>query len=186
MRRHAIKHWWQREHAFSSAAMTIMLLPVIFGIFGLGFEVARATYMKIWIQSRVDNATFTATTFSTVDASGRFTFKPNARQEAYSNYQANTAEKRSNGLFSCTSAQVANGATSGQCYGRACWVYDGVRTCSGAPSPLPKGQNVCNFEYGISYTVRESMPTSFLRLVGVTSIDLPQVTGTSLVKTRSC
>jgi len=189
------RHWLFGESGVSTAAMTVLLLPVIFGIFGLGFEVARATYLKTWLQGRVDNAAFTASATTGVsNTNGRFFLLQDALGVAYENYQVNTADRRATGLLSCSASSVSGGNTNtaNACAGRTCFVRNPNITsttpgpCYATTSPVPAGTDLCNYDYGVRYTVKEEVPSTFLRILGIEKISLPAIVGESLVKPRTC
>ena len=178
--------WRRAEHGFSTAAMFVILLPVIIGVFGIGFEIARAAYLTTWVQGRVDNATFTASTFNRVNAQGRYYLTQTALTEAYNNYRLNTNTRRGTGVLSCPSTSVTGGNRNltNLCSGSACFVRGG--SCTQATQPIPSGATLCDYDYGIRYTVREQVPATFLRILGIQTINLPRITGETLVKPRTC
>ena len=178
----SIRTWLRAERGFGTAGMFILMLPVIVGIFGYGFESARAVWLKNYIQGRADMATFTATTHSTVTTSGKIVFKADAVPTAYSEYLANTDTKRSDGLLICSGSSVTNGTLgpSGSCFGKA-WI---VAPAKGSPSFC--GTNSSANRYGIHYRLEEQVPATFLHIVGIQTLTLPVIDSETLLRAKDC
>lgn len=179
-----LRAWRQQEGGVATAALMILLMPIMVGIFGYGFDTARAIYSREVLQGRADLAVITATSTGTVSADGIFRIPTTAPATVYSNYKTNTQPFRDNRLLSCAPAAVTNGTLSTKatgCAGRA--KIDGNAIGLGGLSRLCN--NLSDYTitpYGVSFSVYETVPTTFLRIVRVNSLKLGMVSAQSLFR----
>lgn len=192
----------KRDAGFSTAAIFILILPMLLGAFGYAFDTLRITYTKRYLQGRLDLATQAgaAVTYTTQDGLIRLGDPgqlegQSALAETYAVYAANTNAKRQPGsrgssLLECSSSNVKDRAvplTPDQ-------VNVGPAGCAGVATVtgmLPdQGYDFCSpptdgTAYGVRYEVTEVVPTVFLRFLGVDSVDMTLVSE-SLLRQRNC
>lgn len=171
-----LRSWWQAERGFSTAGLFIIALPILVGAFGYGFDSARAVFVKEHVQGRADMATATAASVAVAFSStGQVSLPSTAvRNAVYTSYTDNTAAWRTDGLLMCSKASVSGVSSTTGC--------SGVATITGSA-----GTGIaCTVKYGVQYTVREKIPSTFLRVVGVTELTLPAVTAKAAVRARNC
>lgn len=192
----------KRDAGFSTAAIFILILPMLLGAFGYAFDTLRITYTKRYLQGRLDLATQAgaAVTYTTQDGLIRLGDPgqlegQSALAETYAIYAQNTGSKRQPGsrgssLLECASSNVQNRAiplTPDQ-------VNVGPAGCAGIATvtgvlPGPD-YNFCSpptdgTAYGVRYEVTEVIPTVFLHFLGVDSVDVT-VVSESLLRQRNC
>lgn len=203
----AFRNWWSMERGISSAAVMILSLPLILGAFGFGFDLMRVAYAKRYSQGRLDLAVQTAAsiTYTTSDgylrlgkpgAGGDTAWRDWGTKGAYYWYATNTATKRSatsnTSLFNCAAEQVRDGDASAvrnpdgtyRCYGLAEKVGidpDNTFDFCGKTGTAKGARSV----YGVKYTVHESTPTLFLKMIGIPEISY-KVSSESLIRQRNC
>lgn len=190
------------ERGFSTAAIFILMLPLLLGAFGYAFDSLRVTYTKRYLQGRLDLATQAgaAVSYTTQDGLIRLGDPDQLRGEsaiaqAYAVYAQNTALKRQSGsggrsLLECPSGFVQNRPVAGE----PDQVNVGTAGCAGVATVvgvLPnKDYNFCapptdGSAYGLRYEVTEVVPTVFLRFLGVDTVDVSLASET-LLRQRNC
>ncbi len=178
----AFHRWRKKESGFSTAALVIIGMPLLVGAFGLGFDSVRAVYIKEYLQGRADLATQAAVAISYTNPGDQKIYLGTptlgtsvSTSTANSLYIQNTVTKRQTSL-------TASGflAPRSSTYGNPSTVVIG--------QPLMRSQ-IClpptTIDYGVTMTVKEQVPTTFLRIIGIQSLDL-NVTSTSIVRGRNC
>lgn len=178
-------HQWRlAERGFATISMFILALPLIVGSFGFGFDYARASYMRNYLQNRVTMAVQTAVATNAItDTNGISRLDPGTTPPAvYANYWGNTDSKRQDGTLVCSTTSVGGGYPSGGCSGSA--------SVQGSPMPLAdycKSLSIPGFvPYGVHYEVTEVINTTFLKIIGIKQIILHKVSATALVRSGDC
>lgn len=109
-----IREWRIAERGTSSIALFILMLPLIVGIFGFGFDIVRWSYAKNYAQGRMNMAIETAMTYRYTNANGNTALGQPGYADAVTvlgetYYQINTAHSRDSGdggLLSCADADM--------------------------------------------------------------------------------
>lgn len=183
------REWRWAERGASSAALVILSLPLIIGVFGFGFDTLRLNYIQRYAQGRVDLATQAAAATTYTDTNGAIRLgSPSDPYEwetvAYDSYARNTSDKRGSGntasMFQCSTESVTGGSSSGDCAG--------VASVVGTEPPV--GFDFCNTissgdVYGVRYDVVETVPTVFLRIIGIQDFTF-SVSSETLIRQRNC
>lgn len=183
-----IRAWRRGEQGISTAAIFILAMPLIVGAFGYGVDALRLQYTKEIVRSRLDLATQMAAATTYTDATGQVilgspTDATYWKTIGYNIYEQNTARLRgapgSPAMLQCPAIEVAPGAT-----GTVITVdpTNTTRLCAGEMNQIgspqtnwclapgtytgPMGEPIRPV-YGVRYAVTETMPTVFLRLLGV-------------------
>ena len=194
------KRWWLLEKGVSIAALFILALPLMIGAFGFGFDAMRLSYAKRLAQGRLDLATQSAAAVTYTRADGRIELgaptNPFAwRDVAYSQYATNTSRARkgadgARSFFQCSapSGIIPNFSDPNQ-------KCAGIAEVIGTPPPL--GFNFCQTPgsqtaplgsrnvYGVRMSVKEQVPTTFLRLIGIPDMTF-NIRSESLIRQRNC
>ncbi len=190
-----IRNWRRAEQGMSGAALLILSLPLIIGVFGFGFDVLRLNYAHRFAQGRLDLATqdAAATTYTAEDGSIRLGSPNNPdewREVAYNSYAGNTENKRGSGntayLLKCNTASVTGDELGGECSG----VATIVRPESWPDDNPPIGFDFCNRVstgdvYGVHYDVEETVPTVFMRILGINQFTFT-ASSEALIRQRNC
>lgn len=188
--------WRLAEKGVSTAALLILSLPLMLGAFGFGFDALRLSYAKRYAQGRLDLATQSAAavTYTAPDGSIKLGISSNPdawKAEAYRSYTSNTDKMRQGApnthqFFQCTSGDATNGLIGTTCGGLA-------EVIGSAP---PVGFDFCQNTkyanpiatrptYGVRYTVKETVPTMFMRILGVNEMTFT-ISSETLLRQRNC
>lgn len=185
-----MRSWRRGERGISTAAIFIVGLPLIVGAFGYGVDSLRLQYTKEIVRSRLDLAAQMAAATTYTDATGQVILgAPGAGNElywktvGYQIYRNNTARLRgtpgSPAMLQCDGGIVAPVGTttlvavnpndpSVLCAGQMNQIGSPQSNWCLAPGTYtgPLGESTRPV-YGVRYAVTETMPTVFLRLLGV-------------------
>lgn len=178
----AIRSWWTAERAYGTAGMFIIALPIIVGGFGFGFESARGTLFREFIQRRADLAVQTALAANTTTdpATNKIIVDDiKAKADAYTNYTNNTAGKRAAGALSCSAGAVSGQVALPKCMGMATIYklnWSDVNQCA-----LPS-----TARYSLRYAITETIPATFLRMVGIQYVTLTPFAAEALIRPHDC
>lgn len=173
--------WWKFEKGMATISLFILGLPLIIGVFGFGFDEARALYIKGYLQNRATLAVQSALASSTnTDSNGNLYIDPNVYAQVYNNYEDNTSSYRSNGtILTCATSSIENNPIqAGECGGDV--------TTIGIPGTLADyckpvfGGAVSS--YGLQYQVKEQVDTVFLRILGINTLTLSTIDATALLR----
>lgn len=156
------------ERGFSNALLMIVAMPVVLGALGFAFDTARLTYVAETLQSRAELAVQSATNMASTSVTGLVTFDTDAATAAQTIYCSNTAAARGTMLAGTCQASVST-------VGAPVTV---AQMCSASAAGAPR--------YGLTIVARETVPTVFLRILGVRTVELSNVTGTALLRARNC
>ena len=176
-----LRSWLNGERAFSTAAVFIIALPLIVGVFGLAFDSVRLVYIKSYLQGRADIATQSAVNTSYTNTRDRLIYLgapsdggSGARSINIANslYVKNTLSKRGASGFLSTAGT----------YGTPTTVKFGAPLTTAQLCLPPATSGV---KYGVTLTVTENVPTTFLKILGIQSMPL-NIESTALVRGRNC
>jgi uncharacterized membrane protein len=166
--RDRFKAWRLGERGLSSAAIFILALPLLCGAMGYSIDMTRVIFVKKYVQDRADLAVQGA--ISEVDVTGGTINITNvATNAAVTLYCNNTASKR-----------MVHGMLSGACVASA--------NVDGAPisSTAFCANLVTGTRYGIALQAVETVPMTFLKLVGINEYKLTNIKSTAYLRARNC
>lgn len=176
-----VRNWLKGERGFSTAAVFIIALPLLVGVFGLAFDSVRLVYIKSYLQGRADLATQSAVNTSYTNPANRLIYlgRPSdggtgqsSINVADSFYAQNTASKRGTGGF----------LSSTGTYGQPTTALFGAPL---TPAQLCLPPATSGTKYGVTMTVQENVPTTFLKILGISSMPV-SIESTALVRGRNC
>lgn len=176
-----LRRLFRSDRGFSTAAVFILALPLLVGAFGLGVDTVRLVYIQNYLQGRADLATQSAVTTSYTNTSNRLVYL-GAKSDggtgqvsldrALAVYKSNTLAKRNNGFLSPLTG--SNGSPAIVTFGSP---RTAAQLC--LPASDPRSQ------YGVTLTVGEKIPTTFLKILNIQSMDIT-IKSTALVRGRNC
>jgi hypothetical protein len=178
------------EGGYSSAALFILGFPMIIGVFGLAFDSARFLYIRDYVENQANLALASAvnTAYTNV-ADGRIYLGSRAAGTGAALsvgeqlYLTNTDAKRRTSVLTNDGFLSPSGTSfGGQRYGTP------TASVVGRPVTLTElclNPNATTSKYGVSMTVREQMPTTFLKVLGIQTLEM-QITVSSLIRARNC
>lgn len=180
--------------------MFILLLPLIIGVFGYGFDSLRLLYVKNLVQVRADAATQAgvALNYTTViDGEERVVLGSpvdveageTAMVQAYDNYGINTTLMRppNSNILTCSGVPLTihpNASTLNPT-SEACAQATAIIGTPISNSDLCSRRTVAA-EYGVQLRVNETVDTVFLRILGKNQFHLTNITSSSLVRGANC
>jgi len=194
------RRWRILEAGVSGAALFILSLPLMIGVFGFGFDAMRLAYAKRIAQGRLDLATQSAAAVTYTRADGTIQLgtptNPFAwRDVAYNQYAQNTSSRRkgADGTSSFFQCPPPNGTVPD--YADDNQKCAGIAEVVGTPPPLgfnfcqPPGSQIAPLDtrnvYGVRMSVKEQVPTSFLKLIGIRDMTFG-IRSESLIRQRNC
>lgn len=185
-----LRKFFGREEGYSSAALFILGFPLIIGMFGLAFDSARFFYIRDYVENQANLALASAVNTAYTNPADRRIYLGTAAagsnaalDVAESLYLTNTDPKRRSAVLANDGFLSPSGTSyQGRRYGTP------VASVVGAPVTLAQlclNPNATTSKYGVAMTIREQMPTTFLKVVGIQTLEM-QVSVSSLLRARNC
>lgn len=195
-----LKLWWSTERGVSVSAIFILAMPLIIGVFGLGFDSLRVLHIKNIIQMRVDSATqagaainYTkntsgpaATAVLELGAPGDPVSGDSALQAMYANYDINTQDMRGTVLACDPAAPQTLNLTIVPPTSDPCATVGGIVGTPIKYNDLCKNMSINTNKYGVRLAVNEKIDTTFLNILAINSVDLKNIHSTSAIRARNC
>lgn len=157
-----LERWWARrtgqtgESAVSTFVVFLLLMPMIVGTFGIGFDVARNTYIRMSLQNDLDSAVVGAAAVTGTDPdTGKLFIAGDAVGAARTAYAYNRTNSPGLSCIGSGSIPIPGGAVA------KCWVdASGPNIYNPCVSSLTE-------KCRIQWTVRERSANQFVKVLGI-------------------
>jgi Putative Flp pilus-assembly TadE/G-like len=181
----ALRLWLKQERGASTAALFIIAMPIIVGMFGIAFDTTRLLYARNLIQNQVDLAVQSAINMTYNDpADLKVHFMDSAPLTLQTLYTSNMASKRGDGTSASLIGPIgASGVSQSTPY------ITGVAAVEVIGAPLTNAQLCDGYKgskYGIKATVSEQVPATFMKILGVQQFTLTNISSTAYVRAAGC
>lgn len=174
------RRWRLAERGFSTAALTILAMPLILGAIGYAFDTARISFIRQKLNGFAQMSAQGAINQATMNTSGQL-IVTNLGSTMSSIYCANTAYLRPDVLTSACSITPSQfgSALSNTDYCLSAWTK---------VSPTTWVPNSSYRDYGIKMVTKETTDTAFLKLLGpsLKTITITNIEGIAILRARNC